>query len=209
MTWAEKLERADVHRHPLPHLVIDDFLPEDLLAAALRGFPDRGLISDLACRSEDLQANSRASLDLSTVQGCDDSRLNDLKAFYQALGIEALMRSLFGRLRPFLENPLEAKTEQLPYLPRMSMGDRQNWLQGIPSLSYDIQPGINPPQFAGLEPHLDDKYELFAGLLYLHPSETPPVGGDLILYEHRPGAVFDGTRLKGNAYGLKPVKRIA
>jgi hypothetical protein len=54
MTWAEQLEGAEVHRHPFPHLVIDDFLPGDLLTAALRGFSDRGLIGDLASRSEDL-----------------------------------------------------------------------------------------------------------------------------------------------------------
>ncbi|MCP9849566.1 hypothetical protein [Cyanobium sp. Morenito 9A2] len=209
MTWAERLEEADVHRHPFPHLVIDDFLPDDLLAAAIRGFPNRGLISDLASRSEDLQANSRASLDLATVQACDDPRLDDLKGFYQALGLETLVRSVFTKLRPFLEDQLEPGADQHPFLPRMSPDDRQNWLEGIPSFSYDIQPGINPPQFAGLEPHLDDKYEIFAGLLYLHPADMPPVGGDLILYECGPGHVFDGTRLKGNAYVVKPVKRIA
>lgn len=209
MTWAEQLEGAEVHHHPFPHLVIDDFLPGDLLGAALRGFPDRGLIGDLASRSDELQANSRASLDLAAVQASGDRRLDDLKAFYQALGLEALVRAVVARLRPFLDDPLVAEAERLPYLPRMSMDDRQNWLQGRPSLSYDIQPGINPPQFAGLEPHLDDKYEIFAGLLYLHPADTHPVGGDLILYECGPDQVFDGTRLKGNAYGVKPVKRIA
>jgi len=209
ITLSEHLQGAEVHSDPFPHLIIDDFLPEDLLETAIRSFPDLALIGDLASRSEDLPANARASLDLATVHGCGDRRLEDLKAFYQVLQVEKLVRLLFARLRPFLEDPLDAEAEHLPFLPRMSMADRQNWLQGRPSLSYDIQPGINPPQFAGLEPHLDDKYELFAGLLYIYPAEIPPVGGDLILYERRPDQVFDGTRLKGNTYGAKPVKRIA
>lgn len=150
MTWVERLQGAEVQRDPFPHLIIDDFLPEDLLETAIRTFPDLGLIGDLASRSVDLKANARASLDLATVHGCGDRRLDGLKAFYQALRVEELVRSLFAKMRPFLDDPLDAEAEHLPFVPRMSMTDQQNWLQGRPSLSFDIQPGVNPPQFAGL-----------------------------------------------------------
>ena len=213
MAWAERLEErlrgAELQSDPFPHLILDDLLPEDLMASAIRSFPDPSLISDLASRSGDLQPNARASLDLATVEGSSDRRLENLKAFYRALGVEDLVRSLLVRIGPCLEKPLGAGPGRLPLRPRMSADDRQNWLQGTPSLSYDIQPGINPPRFAGLEPHLDDKYEVFAGLLYVHPGESPPVGGDLILYERHPDQVFEGTRLKGNPYAARPVKRIA
>lgn len=208
MAWAEKLQAAEVHAHPFPHLVIDDFLPDDLLTLAVQGFPDLGLIGALASRSIDVKANSRASLDLATVQKSGDARLENLKTFYQALGVEALVSAVLAKLGPLLEHPLDAEAEGLPYLPRMCEGDLQNWLEGRPSLSFDIQPGINPPQYAGLEPHLDDKYEIFAGLLYVYPDESAPIGGDLVLYTRCSEAVLDGAQPKGTFEGT-PVKRIA
>jgi hypothetical protein len=208
MAWAEKLKAAEVYATPFPHLVIDDFLPDDLLTLAVQGFPDLGLIGALTSRSIDVKANSRASLDLATVQKSGDARLEALKTFYQALGVEALVSAIFAKLRPLLDHPLDGEAEGLPYLPRMSEGDIQNWLQGRPSLSFDIQPGINPPQYAGLAPHLDDKFEIFAGLLYVYPDQSAPVGGDLVLYARCPEAVLDGAQPKG-AFEGTPIKRIA
>ena len=52
----------------------------------------------------------------------------------------------------------------------------------------DVQPGINSPvssKSSVIGPHVDNKKEIYAGLLYMRLSDDNSIGGNLQIYKHR------------------------
>lgn len=200
----ESIEQAAVIRQPFDHFIIDNFLPEDLLADVQSKFEDW-----YSSAPDDVALNGRLSIGLGKAY-VDSSIEEKFQTFLRgSVDWEGVVRGIlekFGStVHPSLKSVLDTN---VPLAIRSTKRELENLKSGSSSLSLDVQAGMNPIGFAGLEPHIDAHHKLIASLLYIDLSEGEvDSGGDLLLHEAN-----ESTRFYKNAvhpwYAARPVKRI-
>jgi hypothetical protein len=189
-TVLDKATRADIREEPFPHLVIHPALDEDLYERLAAGFPGPEMMTSLA-------SEGRFVYRARDILG--DARLDPLwhaftshhvsGAFYRQ--VVALFGDHIRNLHPDLEDRLGNSLEQLR--PGIRFGEASRDVS-LEAQCFCTESRSGPTRIIG--PHLDRPVALYAGLYYFRADGDESTGGDLELYQFKPGlCAYDaGTR---------------
>lgn len=152
-----------VHRHPFPHVVVDNPVSRQL-ADDVRGlFPDWRDLS-----GGDTEPNKAHRLNASQSLQGGPSLLTQFVEYHTS---QKWVQDV-ARLFP-----------ELDWMTDQNSGVR---FTGDHELSLDCQFVINTPSEGGTtvrDPHVDNPREVFAGLWYFRDEDDDSEGGDLVLYD--------------------------
>jgi len=149
-----------LHEEPYPYLTISDALPEDLYRELEAAYPS---VEQLA--GQGYPSNVRRQI--SAKQGLRDPRVADIwkqfMSYHTSQQFYDEVIDIFGAWCPDYEG-------------------RQACVRNDGrDMQLDCQPGINTPVTSPSSvkgPHVDNRAELYAGLLYMRKDDDDSVGGD-------------------------------
>ncbi len=186
-----KAIKPDVRRYPFLHIVINDALDSDFADQLLSEFPAMDTITG----GNAYLSNQRFSLSASAVK-----KTPSVSQIWKEF-VDVHLTQVFSD-----------QISELFDLPKRKVGVRTIDDFNSAEVLLDSQICINTPVIAKSTSvkiaHVDNERELFAGLLYLRPTEDRALGGELELYEKRDSKIkFHGPRLVASRF-VRPKIRI-
>lgn len=176
---------------PFPVMVIKDALPEDLYNQLSDQYPNLKTCFQLDDKGHKvMHGNTRYQINADKGLNVSDDEVSPLwKEFIKYHTSKEFLDSVikvFGndirKTHPTLEGDLNKKMEDWTTAVR--------WRSKKVDLVMDCQPGVNSPVFQKSSvkgPHVDNKVELYAGLLYMRRDNDDSKGGSLEIYSHPNG----------------------
>ncbi len=186
----EKLRSARVITDPFPHLIVENFLPEELYQHALESFPEHSLFK--------LQESSRQFL--WTNHGClkgSSLSLSD-QAFWQAFGEVTVNHFtkpiLIDKFMPFLNVKFQTKDPQELEKIKQGLDFWEHRQDGLVSYLAKTQ----------VEPHIDD-HNIFVRALLYFPEDDEHQEVGTTLYSGPPAKPSQKCPKEGE---IHPVKKV-
>jgi len=181
--------RVTFIHEPYPVMVISDALPEDLYQRLSDEYPSPKECFRLDDKDHTIM-NPNTRYQINT-----DKLLNDpgVTPLWKEFARYHTSRAFFLEVLDLFEEDIRKKH---PNLERDMGRQMRTWTTGIrrrtlkDDLVMDCQPGINSPtiQKSSVKgPHVDNKIELYAGLLYMRKPGDDSKGGALEIYSHPTG----------------------
>ncbi len=197
----KKLSTAKAYTYPFKHILIENFLPEDLYLKSEKMFNDEFFKSKIdGQKKTDVTLNINLSSDQEIIQyGIKNyAETFQMLNFFKTNEFHKTLHDLFGdSLIKIYEKGTRSKKLTRDYYSSLKLGNYglsknlKNSSESNPDLNLDtsIKCGINMPSFG--EPksvrdiHIDNPTKLFNALLYFRQEEDDYAGGDLILYRFK------------------------
>ncbi len=187
-------KKSNVAIDPFPFIVIENVLDEDLYELLKNDYPEDNDIIRAYVGDTKPEQNTRYQMDAKQIL-CEkeyDKKVCPLwKEFVRYHTSQEFLKEvhdLFGdhiyKLYPWLKKDYNT-LNKINHGVRWTNKNKYDFV-------LDCQPGINsrvdrPSTVIG--PHLDNKVELYAGLLYMRDDNDKSEGGDLEVYRHKTGNV--------------------
>ncbi len=178
----QNADKSQVKFEPYPYIVIHDALPLDLYKELSKTY-----VSDDYLKStlniEEYENNKRYQVSAKDYFYSDGLweefiKYHTSQEFFKEV-VELFGEDVIKKYHPSLNK----KFPNLMKSP-VKIRDKSDTSVAIP---LDVQPGINSPvteESSVIGPHVDNKKEIYAGLLYMRLDEDDSEGGDLEIYRH-------------------------
>ncbi len=193
-----KLSSAKAFDYPFKHIVIENFLPEELYLQAEGIYSDDFFIKkfgDLKNKGSNVAASFNLLSDPEIIEyGLENyNETFQMLKFFKTKELHKTLYKLFGdSLIEIYKNGTNFKNFSSDYYPLLNMDENGNNEFGSESdLSIDtsIKCAINTPSFGNPKSvrdiHIDNPVKLFNSLIYFRLKEDDYSGGDLILYRFK------------------------
>lgn len=198
INFIAKLEKGKYFSKPFPHWIIDEFFNEDELDLINRDFPT----VDQIIEAVPIRKKIKIIKDQNSSYPLNFDELSSLKN--KRFILKKISDSWINQKREFLEYlsnyDFAKKYDQLIFNDKF-IESRGDFRAATPA---------NIEGTTQLGPHLDSKYELLAGLIYLKDKNDITKGGDLNIYELKENAPkkYASNQLRIPLKYLKKLKRI-
>jgi len=199
-----KIEKAEVFSYPFEHYIIENFLPEEVLNNVHEFFKTWQTLP-----TKDTPPNGRLSIGLGKKYSDQSFEMEYQQYLSSVIDWKLIVRNLIQKFENGT-NPelLRLMEDGTGCVIRSTEEELQNLRKGRRAFNIDVQPGMNPQGFAGLEPHIDAHHKLIASLLYIDLGKgVHRYGGDLLLHSAGPGTRFHKNTINP-WYSAEPVKRV-
>lgn len=179
------ITRADIRRHPYPHIVVDDCLPRDVYAELARTYPDDETILRLSGARDRyrIRQNHRYDLSASRILRAPGSVSPAWEAFVRYHVSHQFFQAFLQLLGPEIQAIYPSLERRFGcQMPDWTTGVRFDPERDTGLIGLDCQVGINTPvtrPSATRGVHTDNPDELFAMLLYFRRDDDRVPGGDL------------------------------
>jgi hypothetical protein len=200
-----KIWQCDVVTDPFPHFLIDDVFPEDVLAELKEHFK-----RIYHANNDRQEGNARFSIGLAEKYDEGSAEVIFQRYISSIINGPEFVKAILSKFNSFV--PASKNFEELLHKSNFPVRSSQHELANLEnnseSFSYDIQPGMNPLYFSGIEPHIDAHHKLIAGLLYIDlNTDGLDRGGALVLHQKADHTMYKGTTITP-WHSAPPVKRV-
>jgi hypothetical protein len=171
LSLLKKAKKEDVISSPFPYIVIRNALDEDLYESLVSSYP-----SDEEISGGNMGNNTRYQLSIK-----DSYRLSPLwREFSEYHSSYLFYKEFLDIFGDHIPSKLDWIKHSTTYKRKLQNPTTAS------SIALDCQIGINSPvteECSVKSAHVDNRVELFAGLLYLRQSDDKSTGGDLSIYK--------------------------
>jgi len=187
------IARADIRRHPYPHIVVDDCLPRDVYAELARTYPDDETILRLSGARDRyrIRQNHRYDLSASRILRAPGAVSPAWEAFVRYHVSHQFFQAFLELLGPEIQAIYPSLESRFGCpMPDWTTGVRFDPERDTGLIALDCQIGINTPvtrRSATRGVHTDNPDELFAMLLYFRRDDDRVPGGDLEICRWKAG----------------------
>ena len=193
-----KLSCAKAFDYPFRHIVIENFLPEELYLQAEAIYTDEFFKKKLG-NSSNKKSNVAESFNLFSESETIQYGLKNYKEtfemlqFFQSKELHETLYKLFGEsILEIYENGTNMKNLPKNYFSYINSDDndkKKSDLSNNLSIKTSIKCAINTPSFGSPKSvrdiHIDNPLKFFNALIYFRLKEDYYAGGDLILYRFK------------------------